>query len=59
MMEKQKEMEKKTKREFKKQSLPMEPDESNTNSALIALRFPHDGNILTRRFLKTDKIQVS
>jgi len=58
LIEKQKQLDKLSKKEIKRQSLPQEPDEKNANSALIALRFPHDGNILKRRFFKSDKIQV-
>ena len=42
----------------KKKKIPTEPDENNSNSTLIALRFPHTGNLIKRRFLKTEKIQV-
>ncbi len=58
MREKQQQLDKQSRKELKRQSLPSEPDESDQNSALIGLRFPHDGNILKRRFLKSDKIQV-
>ena len=51
-------MDKKNIKELKRQNIPPEPEESNQNCALIALRFPHDGNVLKRRFLKTEKIQV-
>lgn len=53
------ELEKKTKIEKKKQIIPPEPQEGDTDSTLIGLRYPHDGNVLKRRFLKTDKIQVN
>jgi len=59
LKEKQMEIEKKTKKERKKQGIPPEPEESNPNAAIIGLRYPHDGNVLKRRFLKTEKIQVS
>ena len=52
-------MEKNKKKEQKKKVLPDEPAENNPDSALIALRCPHDGSLLKRRFLKTDKIQVN
>jgi len=52
------EMNKKTKKERKREGLPAEPEESNPNSTLIGLRCPHDGNVLKRRFLKNEKIQV-
>jgi hypothetical protein len=42
----------------KKRPLPNEPAENNPDSTLIALRSPHDGSLLKRRFLKTEKIQV-
>jgi len=53
------EIDKKSKKETKREVIPLEPEESNPNSTLIGLRFPHDGNVLKRRFLKTDKIQVN
>ena len=56
--EKQKELDRKGIKEIKRKNLPLEPEESNPNSSLIGLRNPHDGNILKRRYLKTDKIQV-
>lgn len=43
---------------FKKKCLPPEPEEDNPNSTLIGLRYPHSGDIIKRRFLKTEKIQV-
>jgi len=46
------------KKEMKKKNLPLEPEENNPNSLIIALRYPHDGNLLKRRFLKNEKIQV-
>ena len=52
------EMNKKTNKERKREGLPREPEESNPNSTLIGLRYPHDGNVLKRRLLKTDRIQV-
>lgn len=57
--EKQREIDIKFRKEMKRKNLPQEPDESNPDSALIGLRFPHDGTILKRRLLKTDKIQVN
>jgi hypothetical protein len=56
--EKMKEINKKTNKEKKREGLPPEPEESNPNVTLIGLRNPHDGNVLKRRFLKTEKIQV-
>lgn len=53
------EMNKKTKKERKREGLPPEPEESNPNVTLIGLRYPHDGNVLKRRFFKTEKIQVN
>ena len=52
------EIEKNKQKENKKRPLPEEPNENNPDSALIALRCPHDGSLLKRRFLKTEKIQV-
>lgn len=51
-------MEKKKIKENKKIRIPIEPEENNPDSTLIGLRNPHDGNIIKRRFLKTEKIQV-
>lgn len=50
---------KKIEKAHKKKRLPPEPADGDPNAALIALRYPHDGNILKRRLLKTEKIQVS
>ncbi len=52
------EIDKKKKKETKKQCIPIEADENNPNAAIIGLRYPHDGNVLKRRFLKTEKIQA-
>ena len=59
LKEKMMEINKKTNKERKREGLPIEPEESNPNSTLIGLRNPHDGNILKRRFLKTEKIHVN
>jgi hypothetical protein len=52
-------MERNKMKELKKTVLPPEPAENHPDITLIALRYPHDGNLLKRRFLKTDKIQVT
>lgn len=50
---------KKYKKDNIKKHIPPEPAENDPNVALIGLRYPHDGNILKRRFLKTEKIEVN
>jgi FAS-associated factor 2 len=42
----------------KKQSLPSEPAQGDPNACDIVIRLPVTGNRISRRFLKSDKIQT-